>query len=67
MYTHIHPYTIVLYTYSTIHKVGPCKFRSWGSRVVQEALKVQNIETFKVFLRAVVHFSDRNGGDCPIN
>ena len=43
------------------------KLRSWGSRVVQEALKVQNTETCKVFLRVVVHFSDRTGNDFPIN
>jgi hypothetical protein len=53
--------------YSTVYKIGTCKFRSWGSRVGQEALKVQNTETCKVFLLVVVHFSDRTGSDFPIN
>jgi hypothetical protein len=67
MYINTHPYTIIFYMYSTVCKVGPCTFRSWGSRVGQEVLKVQNTETCKAFLRAVVHFSNRTESDFLIN
>ena len=56
MYIYIHPYTVVFYMYSSVHKVAPYKFRSWGSLVDQKTLKIQNTEIYNVFFGAVVHF-----------